>query len=155
MRVRMIDVRKSFGKNEVVKNLSLDVADGEFLVLLGESGCGKTTALRMVAGLETVSGGTIEIGDHDVTNVLPKYRNVAMVFQSYALYPHMTVAKNIGYPLKLRGTPAAELDGAVYALRQRRCTWKTCCIAIRASSPAASASGWRWRAPWCARRRRS
>ena len=115
MRVRMIDVRKSFGQNEVVKNLSLDIADGELLVLLGESGCGKTTALRMVAGLETVSGGIIEIGDHDVTNVLPKYRNVAMVFQSYALYPHMTVAKNIGYPLKLRGTPATELDAAVRA----------------------------------------
>ena len=119
MRVRMIDVRKSFGQNEVVKNLSLDIADGEFLVLLGESGCGKTTALRMVAGLETVSGGTIEIGDQDVTNVLPKYRNVAMVFQSYALYPHMTVAKNIGYPLKLRGTPAAELDAAVRAAAEK------------------------------------
>ena len=119
MRVRMIDVRKSFGSNEVVKNLSLDIADGELLVLLGESGCGKTTALRMVAGLETVSGGTIEIGDHDVTNVLPKYRNVAMVFQSYALYPHMTVAKNIGYPLKLRGTPAAELEGAVRAAAEK------------------------------------
>ena len=119
MRVRMIDVRKSFGNNEVVKNLSLDIADGEFLVLLGESGCGKTTALRMVAGLETVSGGTIEIGDQDVTNVLPKYRNVAMVFQSYALYPHMTVAKNIGYPLKLRGTPAAELDAAVRAAAEK------------------------------------
>ena len=119
MRVQMIDVRKSFGSNEVVKNLSLDIADGELLVLLGESGCGKTTALRMVAGLETVSGGTIEIGDHDVTNVLPKYRNVAMVFQSYALYPHMTVAKNIGYPLKLRGTPAAELEGAVRAAAEK------------------------------------
>ena len=119
MRVRMIDVRKSFGSNEVVKNLSLDIADGELLVLLGESGCGKTTALRMVAGLEPVSGGTIEIGDHDVTTVLPKYRNVAMVFQSYALYPHMTVAKNIGYPLKLRGTPAAELEGAVRAAAEK------------------------------------
>ena len=119
MRVRMIDVQKSFGQNEVVKNLSLDIADGELLVLLGESGCGKTTALRMVAGLETVSGGTIEIGDRDVTNVLPKYRNVAMVFQSYALYPHMTVAKNIGYPLKLRGTPAAELDAAVRAAAEK------------------------------------
>ena len=115
MRVRMVDVRKSFGQNEVVKNLNLDIADGELLVLLGESGCGKTTALRMVAGLETVSAGVIEIGERDVTNVLPKYRNVAMVFQSYALYPHMTVARNIGYPLKLRGTPAAELDAAVRA----------------------------------------
>ena len=154
MRVRMIDVRKSFGKNEVVKNLSLDVADGEFLVLLGESGCGKTTALRMVAGLETVSGGTIEIGDHDVTNVLPKYRNVAMVFQSYALYPHMTVAKNIGYPLKLRGTPAAELGRGGVRCGGEGAPGRTCCIAIRASFPAASASGWRWPAPWCARRRR-
>ena len=103
MRVRLTDVQKSFGRNEVVKNLSLDIADGELLVLLGESGCGKTTALRMVAGLESVSAGTIEIGDRDVTHVLPKYRNVAMVFQSYALYPHMTVAKNIGYPRQLSG----------------------------------------------------
>ena len=115
MRVRLANVRKLFGEHEVVRNLSLDIADGELLVLLGESGCGKTTALRMVAGLETVTSGTIEIGDRDVTHVLPKYRNVAMVFQSYALYPHMTVAKNIGYPLKLRGTPADELDAAVRA----------------------------------------
>jgi len=113
VRVRLANVRKSFGRHEVVRNLSLDIADGELLVLLGASGCGKTTALRMVAGLETVTAGTIEIGDRDVTHVLPKYRNVAMVFQSYALYPHMTVARNIGYPLKLRGTPAAELDAAV------------------------------------------
>ena len=152
MRVRMIDVRKSFGSNEVVKNLSLDIADGELLVLLGESGCGKTTALRMVAGLETVSGGTIEIGDHDVTTVLPKYRNVAMVFQSYALYPHMTVAKNIGYPLKLRGTPRPSSRAQCAPLR-KRFIWRTCCTAIRASFPAASGSAWRWRAPWCARHR--
>ena len=106
MRVRMIDVQKSFGQNEVVKNLSLDIADGELLVLLGESGCGKTTALRMVAGLETVSGGTIEIGDRDVTNVLPKYRNVAMVFQSYALYPHMSVRDNMAFGMKVNGIAA-------------------------------------------------
>jgi multiple sugar transport system ATP-binding protein len=110
MRVTLADVSKSFGQVEVVKGLNLEVADREFLVLLGPSGCGKTTALRRVAGLETVSAGRIHIGDNDVTNVLPKYRDIAMVFQSYALYPHMTVAENIGYPLKLRGVPRPERD---------------------------------------------
>jgi multiple sugar transport system ATP-binding protein len=103
MRVTLSNIYKSFGAVEVVKGLNLEIADREFLVLLGPSGCGKTTALRMVAGLESVSAGQIVIGNRDVTNVLPKYRDVAMVFQSYALYPHMTVAENIGYPLKLRG----------------------------------------------------
>ena len=108
MRVTLSNVFKSFGHVEVVKGINLDVEDGEFLVLLGPSGCGKTTALRMVAGLESVTSGQIAIGPRDVTNVLPKYRDVAMVFQSYALYPHMTVAKNIGYPLKLRGVSPSE-----------------------------------------------
>jgi multiple sugar transport system ATP-binding protein len=103
MRVTLSEVHKSFGAVQVVKGISLTIDDGEFLVLLGPSGCGKTTALRMIAGLESVTSGRILIGDNDVTNVLPKYRDVAMVFQSYALYPHMTVAENIGYPLKLRG----------------------------------------------------
>src|SRR5687768_1775692 len=102
MRVSLQEIHKSFGQVDVVKGLNLDIEDGEFLVLLGPSGCGKTTALRMVAGLETVSAGKIFIGERDVTHVLPKYRDVAMVFQSYALYPHMSVAENIGYPLKLR-----------------------------------------------------
>ncbi len=102
MRVTLSDVHKSFGAVHVVKGINLEVEDGEFLVLLGPSGCGKTTALRMIAGLESVTSGRIIIGNGDVTNVLPKYRDIAMVFQSYALYPHMTVAENIGYPLKLR-----------------------------------------------------
>ena len=102
MRVTLHNIRKSFGPVEVVKGLNLNIDDGEFVVLLGPSGCGKTTALRMIAGLETVTGGTIRIGERDVTHMLPKYRDVAMVFQSYALYPHMSVAENIGYPLKLR-----------------------------------------------------
>ncbi len=115
MEVRLDGLRKSFGPVEVVKGLDLEIPDGQFLVLLGPSGCGKTTALRMVAGLESVSAGRIHIGARDVTNLLPKYRDIAMVFQSYALYPHMTVAENIGYPLKLRGTAAAERTQQVRA----------------------------------------
>jgi multiple sugar transport system ATP-binding protein len=113
MKVTLSEIRKSFGAVEVVKGLDLAIDDGEFLVLLGPSGCGKTTALRMVAGLESVTSGRVLIGDRDVTHVLPKYRDVAMVFQSYALYPHMTIAENIAYPLKLRGTPPSERDAAV------------------------------------------
>jgi multiple sugar transport system ATP-binding protein len=113
MRVTLSSIYKSFGAVEVVKGLNLEIEDREFLVLLGPSGCGKTTALRMVAGLESVTAGQIVIGNRDVTNVLPKYRDVAMVFQSYALYPHMTVAENIGYPLKLRGVPRDQRGAAV------------------------------------------
>jgi multiple sugar transport system ATP-binding protein len=115
MRVALQDIRKSFGAVEVVKGLNLNVGDGEFLVLLGPSGCGKTTALRMIAGLETATSGSIRIGERDVTNVLPKYRDVAMVFQSYALYPHMSVAENIGYPLKLRNMAREEIRTRVEA----------------------------------------
>src|SRR5215813_3445642 len=84
-----------------VSGVSLDVADGEFLVLVGPSGCGKSTLLRMIAGLEEVTDGAVFIGGRDVTDLPPKSRDIAMVFQSYALYPHMTVRRNIGYPLKL------------------------------------------------------
>ena len=115
MRVTLNNIRKSFGALEVVKGLNLSVDDGEFLVLLGPSGCGKTTALRMIAGLETVTSGNIRIGERDVTHVLPKYRDVAMVFQSYALYPHMSVAENIGYPLKLRKLPREDVRARVEA----------------------------------------
>src|SRR5579859_477368 len=115
MRVKLEDIYKSFGEVEVVKGLNLEIDDGEFLVLLGPSGCGKTTALRMVAGLESVTAGRILVGNRDVTGMLPKYRDIAMVFQSYALYPHMTVAENIGYPLKLRAVPVSERSGNVRA----------------------------------------
>ncbi len=101
-------LNKWFGANHVVKDLDIEVAAGEFLVLLGPSGCGKTTGLRMIAGLEAADSGQILLGDTDVTNMLPKYRDVAMVFQSYALYPHKTVAENIGFPLKVRGMSLAE-----------------------------------------------
>ena len=106
-------VNKWFGSNHVVKDLNIDVAPGEFLVLLGPSGCGKTTGLRMIAGLEAADSGTISLGDTNITHVLPKYRDIAMVFQSYALYPHKTVAENIGFPLKVRGVDQASRDAAV------------------------------------------
>jgi multiple sugar transport system ATP-binding protein len=94
-------------------SLDLDVGDGEFVVLVGPSGCGKTTSLRMVAGLETLDCGRIRIGDRDVTNVDPKDRDVAMVFQNYALYPHMTVAQNMGFALKIARIPKAEIGDRV------------------------------------------
>ena len=110
MTVTLDKVAKNFGTTRVLHELDLNVQPGEFVVLLGASGSGKTTALRMIAGLETTTSGTITIAGRDVTNVLPKNRDVAMVFQSYALYPHKTVAQNIGYPLMVRGVPRAERD---------------------------------------------
>ena len=101
-------VTKRFGDTTAVDDLTLHVADGELLVLLGSSGCGKTTALRMVAGLEEVTSGTVSIGERVVNDVDPKDRDVAMVFQSYALYPHLTVAKNIEFPLRQRGVDKEE-----------------------------------------------
>ncbi len=96
-----------------VRDVSLDVADGEFLVLVGPSGCGKSTLLRMIAGLEEVTAGALLVDGRDITDAQPRQRDIAMVFQSYALYPHMTVRKNIGYPLKLAGVAAEDLDARV------------------------------------------
>ena len=96
-----------------VKDMSLDIADGEFMVLVGPSGCGKTTALRMVAGLEDITSGILRIGGKEVNDETPKERDIAMVFQNYALYPHMTVRDNIGFALKLRKTPKPELKAKV------------------------------------------
>src|SRR5215468_3774413 len=107
------EVVKRFGTFTAVTDLDLDVRDREFLVLLGPSGCGKTTTMRMVAGLEEVTAGDIYIGDDRVNDVLPKYRDVAMVFQSYALYPHLTVYQNIEYPLRVRKVPEEERRAAV------------------------------------------
>src|ERR671929_1705594 len=93
-----------------VDDLSLEIGDGEFMVLVGPSGCGKSTLLRMIAGLEEVTSGAIRIGDRDVTELAPRARDIAMVFQNYALYPHMDVRKNLGYGLKVRRLPKAEID---------------------------------------------
>lgn len=112
-------MNKFFQAVHVLKDLSLEVQAGEFLVLLGPSGCGKSTALRLIAGLESISSGELFIGETNVTNVLPKYRDIAMVFQSYALYPHKTVAENIGFPLKMAKTPKADIDTAVLAAAQQ------------------------------------
>jgi multiple sugar transport system ATP-binding protein len=106
-------VTKRFDNVVAVRDFTLDITDREFLVLLGPSGCGKSTALRMIAGLEEPTEGTISIGDEIVNDVEPKDRDVAMVFQTYALYPHMTVRRNIEFPLKSRGVPRAERDQLV------------------------------------------
>ncbi|WP_338608896.1 sn-glycerol-3-phosphate ABC transporter ATP-binding protein UgpC [Pelagibacterium nitratireducens] len=107
--VTLSDVKKSYGKAEVIFGIDIDIADGEFVVLVGPSGCGKSTLLRMLAGLETITGGTIEIGDSVVNDLEPKDRDIAMVFQNYALYPHMTVAANMGFSLEHRRVPRATI----------------------------------------------
>jgi multiple sugar transport system ATP-binding protein len=107
--IRFDHVTKAYGDVLAVDDVSLDIPDGEFLVLVGPSGCGKSTLLRMIAGLEEVTAGGIAIGERDVTWLAPKDRDIAMVFQTYALYPHMTVRQNLGYGLKARKTPKAEI----------------------------------------------
>src|ERR1700749_1247144 len=98
---------------EAVKDMNLDIRDGEFMILVGPSGCGKSTALRMIAGLEDITEGDLVIGGEVVNDLPPKDRDIAMVFQNYALYPHMTVRDNMGFALKLAGTPQAEINQKV------------------------------------------
>jgi multiple sugar transport system ATP-binding protein len=105
--------KKSFGAVTVIEDLNLEIRDREFMVLVGPSGCGKSTALRMIAGLEEITAGTVSIGGRVVNDVAPKDRDIAMVFQSYALYPHMTVRENLEFGLKIRKTPRAEMDRLV------------------------------------------
>jgi multiple sugar transport system ATP-binding protein len=111
--VELINVTKRFGSTEVVHGVNLQIHDNEFIVLVGPSGCGKSTLLRMIAGLESLSAGEIRIGNRTVNRVPPKERNVAMVFQNYALYPHMTVYDNMGFSLKMKKWPKAKLDKKV------------------------------------------
>ncbi|MGE4047092.1 MAG: ABC transporter ATP-binding protein, partial [Acetobacteraceae bacterium] len=106
-------VRKRFGSTEVLHGVSVEIADGEFVILVGPSGCGKSTLLRMIAGLENISGGDIAIGDRVVNNVAPKERDIAMVFQNYALYPHMTVRDNMAFALSLAKAPKSVIDEKV------------------------------------------
>src|SRR3569623_2045174 len=111
--VQIRDVRKSFGNFEVLHGVTVPIEDGQFVVLVGPSGCGKSTLLRMLAGLENITSGTISIGDRVVNNVQPKERDIAMVFQNYALYPHMTVGENMGFSLKLRNAGSDEINKRV------------------------------------------
>jgi multiple sugar transport system ATP-binding protein len=116
--VRFEGVSKHFGTVKAVDDVSFDIADGEFVCLLGPSGCGKTTTLRLIAGLEKPTAGTIRIGERDVTHLPAKDRDIGMVFQDYALYPHMSIAENIGYPLKVRNVPAADRAARVAAVAE-------------------------------------
>ena len=106
-------VKKAYGSTQVIHGVDVDIRDGEFVVLVGPSGCGKSTLLRMIAGLENISGGEILIGNRVINEMPPKERDIAMVFQNYALYPHMTVADNMGFSLKLRKAPKEEIQGRV------------------------------------------
>ncbi|MDB5585748.1 MAG: sugar transporter ATP-binding protein [Devosia sp.] len=111
--VQIRDVLKSYGTLQVIHGISLDIADGQFVALVGPSGCGKSTLLRMIAGLEEISGGDVEIGEVIVNDLPPKDRDIAMVFQNYALYPHMTVAQNMGFSLRMQGISKAEIRAKV------------------------------------------
>ena len=142
-------VEKHFGRFKVIHGISFDIADGEFVVLVGPSGCGKSTLLRMLAGLEPISGGEIDIDRRVVNEVDSKDRDIAMVFQSYALYPHMTVRDNMGFSLKLRKgdakVTAQRVDDAAASSTSRNCS-----IATRASFRVANGSAWRWAGRSCA-----
>ncbi len=111
--VEIDDVRKSFGNHPVIKGVSIDIEDGEFVILVGPSGCGKSTLLRMLAGLEHITSGEIRIGNRIVNDLPPKERDIAMVFQNYALYPHMTVADNMSFSLMLAGASKCEIEERV------------------------------------------
>ena len=111
--VTLKNVHKSYGETEVIHGVDVNIADGEFIVIVGPSGCGKSTLLRMVAGLETITKGDIYIGGTLVNEMEPMDRNIAMVFQNYALYPHMNVYDNMAYGLKIAGTPKPEIEERV------------------------------------------
>src|SRR5918995_2030653 len=112
--IKLENVTKRFPDGyEAVRDMSLDIKDGEFMILVGPSGCGKSTALRMIAGLEDITDGQLRIGGDVVNDKAPRDRDIAMVFQNYALYPHMSVRDNMGFALKLRGLDKSEIDGKV------------------------------------------
>ena len=111
--IQLNDLRKSYAGQEVIHGITMDISNGEFVVIVGPSGCGKSTLLRMVAGLEGISAGTISIGDRVVNDLEPRERDIAMVFQNYALYPHMSVRENMAYGLKIAKMPKAEIDSRV------------------------------------------
>ena len=146
-------ITKRYGDGfEAVKDLNLDVSDGEFMILVGPSGCGKSTALRMVAGLEDITGGELKIGGKLMNDRAPKDRDIAMVFQNYALYPHMTVRENMGFALKLAKAAGGRDQPEGRRTRRGSSTSRRTWIASRPTSPVASASASRWGAPSSATR---
>ena len=146
--VDVVNVRKSYGNVEVIHDVSISIADGEFVTLVGPSGCGKSTLLRMIAGLETIAAGKIRIGARVVNNLAPKDRDIAMVFQNYALYPHKTVAENMSFGLKLRHTPKGEIDARIRG-RPKSCISGPTSRVIPGSFRAASGSGSQWDVRLC------
>ena len=148
-------VEKAYpGGVKAVDELSLNIADGEFMVLVGPSGCGKSTALRSIAGLEEITAGTITIGDRVVNDLPPKDRDIAMVFQNYALYPHMSVEQNLAFGLQLRKTPKDEIKRRV-SEAAKMLGLEPYLSASRPRCPAGSGSGSRWAGPSSASRRPS
>ena len=149
------NVRKNFGIVPVLHGVDLAIENGEFVVLVGPSGCGKSTLLRMIAGLEEVTEGEIRIGGARVNERAPKDRDIAMVFQSYALYPHMNVAENMSYSLRIREGRHARRSRRRSPMRPKSSGCSRCWSGGRRRCRAASASAWRWAAPSCGSRRRS
>ena len=155
--ITLRNIVKKYGDGfPAVNDVSLDIADGEFMILVGPSGCGKSTLLRMIVGLEDITSGDMLIGGKRVNDKAPRDRNLAMVFQNYALYPHLTVFENIAFPLRLSGKHSDDeirklVDEAADTLELDRAPGPQ----AGATSPAASASGWRWAGPSCATPTRS
>ncbi len=148
--VVLTNVHKAYGHVVAVKDFNLDIKDREFVVLVGPSGCGKSTTLRMIAGLEDISGGTIAIGGRVVNHLQPKDRDIAMVFQNYALYQHMSVCDNLAFGLRNRRVPETRDRGRRRAARRGSCRSSRCSTAGRTSCRAASSSAWRSAAASCA-----
>ena len=140
-------VDKAYGAVNVIRDFNLEIADHEFVVFLGPSGCGKSTLLRMIAGLEDISGGKVSIAGRVVNDLEPRDRGVAMVFQNYALYPHMTIYDNIAFGLKRMKVGTAEIDSRIKAVAETLGAGTVPRCASRPNSPAASSNAWRSPAP--------
>ena len=143
--IEMKNIVKKYGDGfPAVNDVSIDVADGEFMILVGPSGCGKSTLLRMIVGLEDITDGDMMIGGKQVNDLAPRDRNLAMVFQNYALYPHLTVYENIAFPLRLADKPRTPRSTRRCARPRRPSSSTSTSSASRATCPAVSASAWRW-----------
>ncbi len=154
--ITMRNIVKKYGDGfPAVNDVSLDIADGEFVILVGPSGCGKSTLLRMIVGLEDITSGDMMIGDKRVNDKAPRDRNLAMVFQNYALYPHLTVFENIAFPLRLSGKYSDDEIRKLVTDASDTLELGNTSSASRPTCPAASASAWRWAARSFARPMRS